>query len=140
MEEYGFRVIRTENRGLSSARNTGTEAASGDIVAFTDDDAYPDPHWLTYLAVTFLKTAHAGVGGPNIAPPGDGDVAESIANAPGGPTHVLLSDVEADRVDDGIPATDEKDARAIVERLIAQTQCSTPTPAPTRIPTSSRHA
>ncbi|PYS55012.1 MAG: glycosyl transferase, partial [Acidobacteria bacterium] len=96
--EYGFRVIRTENRGLSSARNTGIEAASGEIVAYIDDDAYPDPHWLTYLAVTFLKTSHAGVGGPNIAPPGDGDIAECIANAPGGPAHVLLSDVEAEHI------------------------------------------
>src|SRR3989475_1395503 len=50
--EYGFRVINTENRGLSSARNTGLQAATGEIVAYIDDDAYPDPHWLTYLAAT----------------------------------------------------------------------------------------
>lgn len=53
-------------------------------------------------------------------------------------TRQQLSEVEADRVEDGITATDEKDARAIVERLIAQTQCSNrpPTPAPTRTPTA----
>src|SRR5207253_4611327 len=67
--EYGCRVISTENRGLSSARNTGLEAASGEIVAYTDDDARPDPHWLTYLAATFMTTDFVGVGGPNIAPP-----------------------------------------------------------------------
>src|SRR5438034_6118354 len=67
---YGFRVISTENRGLSNARNTGMEAATGEIVAYIDDDAYPDPHWLTYLAATFLSTSHVGVGGPNVAPAG----------------------------------------------------------------------
>ncbi|MGH9851222.1 MAG: glycosyltransferase, partial [Blastocatellia bacterium] len=96
--EYGFRLISTENRGLSNARNTGLEAATGEIVAYLDDDAYPDPHWLTYLAATFLSTTHAGVGGPNIAPPGDGPVADCVANAPGNPAHVLISDQEAEHI------------------------------------------
>jgi GT2 family glycosyltransferase len=96
--EYGFRLINTPNRGLSSARNTGLGAATGEIVAYLDDDAWPDPHWLTYLADAFLRTSHVGAGGPNIAPPGDGLVAECVANAPGGPTHVLLSDREAEHI------------------------------------------
>src|SRR5262249_51833978 len=74
--ECGFRLITTENRGLSSARNTGLQAASGDIVAYIDDDAWPDPDWLTYLAATFLSMDHVGVGGPNIPPEGDGPIAE----------------------------------------------------------------
>jgi GT2 family glycosyltransferase len=96
--DYGFRVISTENRGLSNARNVGMEAATGEIVAYIDDDARPDPHWLPYLATTFLSTEHAGVGGPNIAPPGDGPIADCVANAPGGPVHVLLSDQEAEHI------------------------------------------
>jgi GT2 family glycosyltransferase len=96
--EYGFRVISTENDGLSNARNTGFKAATGEIVAYIDDDAYPDPHWLTYLATTLINSTHAGVGGPNIAPPGDGQIADCIANAPGGPVHVLLSDREAEHI------------------------------------------
>ena len=96
--EYDCRLIQTENRGLSSARNTGLEAATGEIVAYTDDDAYPDPDWLTYLASTFLTTTHAGVGGPNLAPPGDGVIADCVARAPGGPIHVLLSDREAEHI------------------------------------------
>ncbi len=95
---YGFAPITTAHRGLSHARNVGIEAATGEIVAFIDDDAHPDPHWLTYLAVTFLRTNHVGVGGPNIAPAGDGIVAECVANAPGGPVHILLSDQEAEHV------------------------------------------
>ena len=96
--EYGFRLISTENRGLSNARNTGLEAATGEIVAYLDDDARPDPHWLTYLATTFMSTSHVGVGGPNIAPPGDGPIAECVANAPGNPVHILLSDQEAEHI------------------------------------------
>ncbi|HKZ87370.1 MAG TPA: glycosyltransferase [Anaerolineae bacterium] len=96
--EYGFRVISTAQRGLSNARNTGMEAATGEIVAYIDDDARPDPHWLTYLAATFLNTAHAGVGGPNLASLDDGLVAECIANVPGNPVHILLSDREAEHI------------------------------------------
>jgi GT2 family glycosyltransferase len=92
------RLISTENRGLSAARNTGLEAATGDIVVYLDDDAYPDPHWLMYLADTFGRTFHAAAGGPNIAPPGDGAIAECVVNAPGGPVHVLLSDTEAEHI------------------------------------------
>src|SRR5437667_372615 len=99
--EYHCRVIRTENHGLSCARNTGWLAASGDIVAYLDDDAYPDPHWLHHLAATFLNPTNAtmaAVGGPNIAPPTDGLIAECVAHSPGGPTHVLLSDEEAEHI------------------------------------------
>ena len=95
---YPFRIISTDNWGLSSARNTGWQAATGRIVAYIDDDAHPDPHWLTYLAHTFAHTDHAAVGGPNLAPPDDGLVADSVAQAPGGPTHILLSDDEAEHI------------------------------------------
>ncbi|PYO89494.1 MAG: glycosyl transferase, partial [Gemmatimonadetes bacterium] len=96
--QYDCRLIRTPNRGLAHARNAGLGAANGEIVAYIDDDAYPDPHWLRYLAATFMSTHHAGVGGPNIAPPGDGWIAECVARAPGGPQHVLLSDEEAEHI------------------------------------------
>ena len=95
---YGVRVIRTGNRGLSAARNTGWQAATGEIVAYTDDDARPDPHWLHYLARAFRTTSHVAVGGPNIAPPGDGWIAECVANAPGGAMHVLIADAEAEHI------------------------------------------
>ena len=96
--EYGFRLIQTDNRGLSSARNTGWQTATGEIVAYIDDDAWPDPDWLTFLAASFASGEYAAVGGPNIAPPGDGPVAACVANSPGGPIHVLLSDTEAEHL------------------------------------------
>jgi len=97
-EYEGVRVIETPNRGLSSARNTGLEAATGEIVAYLDDDAIPDPDWLRHLAATFASGPYAAVGGPNILPPGSSAVAQCVANAPGGPTHVLVSDREAEHV------------------------------------------
>jgi GT2 family glycosyltransferase len=95
---FGLRVIAGPNRGLSEARNIGFRAATGDIVAYIDDDAYPDPHWLRYVSQKFLTTSHAAVGGPNLAPAGSGWVADCVANAPGGPSHVLVSDLEAEHI------------------------------------------
>jgi O-antigen biosynthesis protein len=94
---HGATVVSGEHRGLSAARNAGIARASGEIVAFLDDDAYPDPDWLHYLAALLREDGHAGVGGPNI-PPEDGLVAECVAAAPGGPIHVLISDREAEHV------------------------------------------
>ena len=94
-------IITQPNRGLSNARNLGLEAATGQIVAYIDDDAYPDPHWLSYLAATFLNPRtekYGGVGGPNIAPPGDGLIADCVAHSPGGPVHVLLTNQKAEHI------------------------------------------
>jgi O-antigen biosynthesis protein len=95
---HDVRLIRTRNRGLSRARNTGIRQATGEIVAFIDSDARPDPDWLTQLALTFESSDFAGVGGPNIPPPGDGMVATCVAHSPGGPIHVLRTDREAEHV------------------------------------------
>ncbi len=96
--EFDVHLIRIPNGGLSNARNVGWQAATGDIVAYLDDDASPDPDWLKYLAWTFMNTNCAGVGGPNVAWPSDGLVAQCVDHAPGNPTHVLLTDVEAEHL------------------------------------------
>jgi GT2 family glycosyltransferase len=95
---YPVRLITTENMGLSMARNTGLEASTGEIVAYIDDDARPDPDWLQYMVRTCIEGDWAAVGGPNLPPPNDGMVADCVANSPGAPTHVLLSDCEAEHV------------------------------------------
>jgi len=97
-EAFGVRVISIEHSGLSAARNAGLVAATGEIVAYLDDDCRPDREWLTYLAATFMATAHAGVGGPNMPPDDAGPVAHCVASAPGGPMHVLVSDREAEHI------------------------------------------
>jgi hypothetical protein len=90
------RLVRGPGVGLGVSRNAALEAATGEIVAFVDDDFVPDPHWLTYLVAAIGASDHVAVGGPIIARPGDGIVAECVANSPGNPGPVLVSDGEAD--------------------------------------------
>jgi glycosyltransferase involved in cell wall biosynthesis len=52
------------NRNLSESRNIGVALAGGDIVAFIDDDAYPDPAWLDRLVEGYEDEEVAAVGGP----------------------------------------------------------------------------
>lgn len=48
-----LRVIEEASPGKSAALNAGINAARGSILAFTDDDALPEPNWLVELARTF---------------------------------------------------------------------------------------
>ena len=52
-------------------RNIGIRAATGEIVAFIDDDAYPDAHWLEYAVKYFGDETIGAVGGPGVTPPND---------------------------------------------------------------------
>lgn len=58
------KILRTDERNLSVSRNLGIAAAAGDIVAFIDDDAYPDPQWLDRLVAAYGEDEVAGAGGP----------------------------------------------------------------------------
>ncbi len=98
VKEYPVNLITIKNGGLSNARNTGMHNAKGEILAYIDDDAYPDEDWLRYLAYAYITSDHACIGGPNIAPSNDGPIATCVANAPGGPVHVLVSDEIAEHV------------------------------------------
>ncbi len=44
-EQAGVRYIQEARKGLDIARNAGAQASTGDIVAYTDDDAIPDADW-----------------------------------------------------------------------------------------------
>jgi glycosyltransferase involved in cell wall biosynthesis len=93
-----LRVIHTANGGLGVARNVGLAEARGEIVAYTDADCRADPDWLYYLALTLINKPVVGVGGPNLVPPDDGWVARCVGQAPGGPTHILISDEVAEHI------------------------------------------
>lgn len=51
----GVRVVRERRPGISSARNAGIAAATGEIIAFTDDDVRVDVHWLRALGERFAR-------------------------------------------------------------------------------------
>lgn len=53
----------SENRGLSYSRNTGAELASGDVVAFIDDDAVADTEWARHIVDAYQRYDALAVGG-----------------------------------------------------------------------------
>jgi glycosyltransferase involved in cell wall biosynthesis len=92
------RYIHQSNHGLSHARNTGAAAATGEVLAYTDSDCMADADWLYYLIGTLTTGDYAGVGGPNITPPAENWIQACVAAAPGGPSHVLLTDIVAEHI------------------------------------------
>lgn len=51
-------------QSISAARNRAVHNAKGDLVAFIDDDEFPDDHWLGRLLETLDRTGADGVLGP----------------------------------------------------------------------------
>lgn len=58
-----FRCIFEAKQGLSHARNAGIANATGDILAFTDDDVIADPDWLRNLTGALHDGEWDGAGG-----------------------------------------------------------------------------
>jgi len=65
------RVLPTGKVRPAEKRNLGIREAKGEIVAFIDDDAYPESHWLEYAIKYFGDEDIGAVGGPGVTPPGD---------------------------------------------------------------------
>jgi glycogen(starch) synthase len=51
-------------RNLSRSRNIGARLSAGAIIAFIDDDAIPDPGWLTEIVPQFADSEVGAAGGP----------------------------------------------------------------------------
>jgi glycosyltransferase involved in cell wall biosynthesis len=66
-------VIEEPSPGLSAARNRGIRAARGEIVAFVDDDAFPEAGWLRAL-VEVIRQEGAWVAGGPVVPIVDGEL------------------------------------------------------------------
>jgi len=58
-----LRLIPYDIPNISAARNQGLSAAAGEIIAFIDDDAVPEPAWLAHLEVAFRDSQVAAAGG-----------------------------------------------------------------------------
>lgn len=61
---YSVRYTESFPIGLSHARNTGYEQALGDIVAYIDDDAFPQQGWDRAILQSFAQKDVGFVGGP----------------------------------------------------------------------------
>ncbi|WP_370313207.1 glycosyltransferase family 2 protein [Sagittula sp.] len=58
-----IKQVPYDEPNISAARNLGISRAAGEIVAFIDDDAVPEPLWLTHLAAPFDIAEVAAAGG-----------------------------------------------------------------------------
>ena len=64
-----LRIIPTYRIQKPAAkRNSGVKKAKGRIIAFLEDDAYPDAHWLTHAGQIISRNGIGAVGGPGILP------------------------------------------------------------------------
>jgi glycosyltransferase involved in cell wall biosynthesis len=69
---YSYPVIRylplPQKKGPAAARNYGWLNAKGQIIAFTDDDCIPDPHWLHEIVAHCNPTEEVALTGKVIVP------------------------------------------------------------------------
>ncbi len=69
-KHYGgrIRIVISETKGLSNARNLGVEKARGEIVAFMDDDAIACPGWIGSVRKAFTENPEADAATGRIEP------------------------------------------------------------------------
>ena len=63
-----IRYVLEDMKGLSHARNRGVKEASGEIIAFTDDDVIVDKHWIQNIDKAFKEYDGVACVGGKILP------------------------------------------------------------------------
>lgn len=58
-----IKLVPFDEPNISEARNLGVTHAAGEIIAFIDDDAVPEPMWLRHLTAPALHSKIAAMGG-----------------------------------------------------------------------------
>jgi len=77
-----YEVIVERGPSPSRNRNRGIAQASGDVLAFVDDDCVVEPDWLAQAAAFFdAHPEHDAVGGPQLTPASDGVLARASGHA-----------------------------------------------------------
>ena len=66
-----IKIIPTGHMGPAGKRNIGTDNSKGDIIAFIDDDTYPERDWLANVVRHFEDESIGAVGGPAVTPESD---------------------------------------------------------------------
>lgn len=72
-EQYNFGdnrffLLHSGKVGPGEKRNLAAQKATGDILAFLDDDAYPSPSWLVEASIIFSDPQAYALGGPALTP------------------------------------------------------------------------
>lgn len=62
VKQYNIRYY-TAPYNISISRNVGIKHAAGEIIAFIDDDAVPEPRWLEDLVIAYVKDPNIGAAG-----------------------------------------------------------------------------
>jgi len=57
------RVMLSEGRGVSAARNAGAQGCVSELLIFIDDDVFPDREWLSHMVDVLCRDSVAGAGG-----------------------------------------------------------------------------
>lgn len=65
-EPTRIHYILETNPGKSFALNRGIRESSGEVVAFTDDDCIPGPHWLENISHEFATRSDLGIVGGRV--------------------------------------------------------------------------
>jgi len=58
-----IKIRQCSEFNLSISRNIGIAASAGDVIAFIDDDAFPEPYWAQRLLNAYVDEDVGGAGG-----------------------------------------------------------------------------